>query len=111
MAFMRKDEQMKKIKQMYLSKYEAPFMKETDFQLRNKRKRLQAAGHSLSSPFQATGAEKAWEASGQSRSIEAASGIPDSGGRTGTAACDLCFGLPDASGKAHDNGAEAAGRA
>lgn len=61
MAFMRKDEQMKKIKQikqMYLSKYEAPFMKETDFQLRNKRKRLQAAGHSLSSPFQATGAEK-----------------------------------------------------
>lgn len=64
MAFMRKDEQMKKIKQikqikqMYLSKYEAPFMKETDFQRRNKRKRLQAAGHSLSSPFQATGAEK-----------------------------------------------------
>ena len=55
--------------------------------------------------------KKAWEASGQSRSIEAASGIPDSGGRTGTAACDLCFGLPDASGKAHDNGAEAAGRA
>lgn len=40
--------------------------------------------------------KKAWEASGQSRSIEAASGIPDSGGRTGTAACDLCFGLPDA---------------
>ena len=34
--------------------------------------------------------KKAWEASGQSRSIEAASGIPDSGGRTGTAACDLC---------------------
>ena len=86
-------------------------MKETDFQLRNKRKRLQAAGHSLSSPFQATGAEKGMGSIGAKPGIEAASGIPDSGGRTGTAACDLCFGLPDASGKDHDNGAEAAGRA
>lgn len=55
---MKKDEQMKKIKPMYLSKYEAPFMKETDFQLKNKRKCIQTAGHSLSSPFQGTGAEK-----------------------------------------------------
>ena len=52
---MRKNEQIKKIKPMYLSKYEAPFMKKTGSQLRNKRKRVQAAGHSLSSPFRNAG--------------------------------------------------------
>ena len=54
--------------------------------------------------------DKAWEAPGKSRNMEAASRIPDAGGCAGTAAFDFCFGLSDASGKNHDDRAEAAGR-